>query len=89
MTNVTLTWIGSFIQPTEEVNSSAEHARKTLRDKGWAWRRAAERLGYSYSHFSKVLSGIHQSDTLLDSVATLPPSPIPYRNSGFARKGAK
>ena len=79
--------------PKREAIFSAEEARETLRAKGYSFRRAAIALGRSYSHVSKVLSGIHHSDTLLSEVAGLPPSSIPFRVSGFAlrksQKGAK
>lgn len=64
-------------------------ARASLREKGYSIRRAAQALGYSESHFTKVIYGIHQSEVLLNRVFALPQSDIPFRNSGFARKGVK
>jgi len=82
--------ISCHLLPQESsLEISASHARETLRAKGYSFRRAAEALGYSYSHFSKVLSGIHQGDPVLQAVAEMSPSTVPYRVSGFALKGAK
>jgi len=65
---------------------SASQARKSIRDKGYSFRRAALALGLSYSHVSKVLSGIHHSETLLRRIDALPPSDVPFMCSGFAAR---
>jgi len=74
-----------------ETQFSAEDARKNLLEKDYSWRRAADALGYSHSHFFKVLSGIHSSNTLITAVMQLKKSSVPYRTGGFAskKKGAK
>lgn len=62
-----------------------ERAKASLKRKGWSYRRAAQMLGYSFGHFGRVMSGDRQSATLFARIHDLPPSPVRYRNSGFAR----
>jgi len=59
-------------------------AKRTLRARGWSYRRAAEFLGCSYPHVSYVLNGQRQSRRLLARIAAMPESPVPHRQSGFA-----
>jgi len=66
-----------------------EHAKAILKAKGWSYRAAAPKLGVGYVHLSEVLNGHRKSRRILDEIPTLPASPTPYHETGFARKGAK
>ena len=60
-------------------------AKKELRDKGWGYLRAAEAMGYSFSHIAKSLAGERPVSRVMASrIRALPQSPKPYRLSGFA-----
>ncbi|MEI6034508.1 MAG: hypothetical protein WCS65_09540 [Verrucomicrobiae bacterium] len=65
-------------------NPTVDTARATLRRKGYSYRRAATALGCSFTHLSHVLTSRRESRRLLARIATLPESPIPYRQCGFA-----
>lgn len=54
------------------LSEEVERAKKTLKIKGWSYRRAASHLGYSYTHFVYVLTGRRESKTLLDLIEKLP-----------------
>lgn len=47
-------------------------AKRTLKTRGWSYRRAAPLLGVSYQHLSEVLNGKRASLRLLSKIATLP-----------------
>ena len=63
---------------------TVDTARAALRRKGYSYRRAAAALGCSFTHLSHVLTRRRESRRLLNRIAALPESPVPYRNSGFA-----
>jgi hypothetical protein len=65
---------------------SRTHAKRTLKSKGWSYRRAAPLLGVSYVHLAKVLGGHRESRRLLMAIASLPdcheiPGNSPYRRT--------
>lgn len=47
-------------------------AKRTLKARGWSYRRAAPILGVTYQHLSEVLNGKRHSRRLLDAVIALP-----------------
>ena len=62
-------------------------AKIILRNKGWSYLRAAEALGYSFSHVAKSLTGARPiSKIMRKRIYDLGMSKEPYRRSGFARK---
>lgn len=64
---------------------TAHTAKKILRRKGWGWQRASHALGYSYTHLAHTLTGRRPvSAPFASAIRALPPSPIPFRHSGFA-----
>ena len=71
-------------EPKSEQILTAAEARDSLKAKGYSYRRAAAALGYSESHFFKVLCGYNHSETLFRRLATLPPSPVPRKLCGYA-----
>jgi lambda repressor-like predicted transcriptional regulator len=65
------------------------NARASLRERGWSLRRAAAELGCTHVHLAYVLSGARTSKRLMGKIEMLGPSPIPFREVGFAvRKSA-
>jgi len=65
---------------TPEVKS----ARTLLIERGWSVRRAHKELGCSFTHLAHVLTGRRVSNRLLRRIMSLPESPVPRRESGFA-----
>lgn len=47
-------------------------AKRTLKARGWSYRRAAPILGVTYQHLSEVLNGKRHSRRLLAAVVALP-----------------
>ena len=50
-------------------------AKRSLKAKGWSYRRAAPHLGVNYVHLALVLTGKRESRRLLHRIAALPVSP--------------
>lgn len=46
--------------------------KRLLKRKGWSYREACRQLGYALSHFSAVLNGYRDSQTLLRRIEELP-----------------
>lgn len=64
---------------------TASAAKKLLRSKGWGWKRASQHMGYSYTHLAHTLTGRRPvSAPFVARLKALPPSPVPFRRSGFA-----
>lgn len=47
-------------------------AKATLRARGWTYRAAAPACNVTFEHFAKVLSGMRESEALLNRISTLP-----------------
>jgi lambda repressor-like predicted transcriptional regulator len=54
------------------VNDSTALAKVTLKKRGWSYRAAAKKLGYSYTHIAHTLTGRRQSRRLLAKIMNLP-----------------
>jgi transcriptional regulator with XRE-family HTH domain len=65
---------------------TSNRAKDTLRERGWSLRRAAEQLGVTHVHLSYVLQGRRESRRIMAAIERLGPSPVAYRESGFARR---
>lgn len=48
-----------------------EHAKVTLKAKGWSYRKAAPELGVTYQHLSEVLNGKRESRRILAAIQRL------------------
>lgn len=46
--------------------------KRLLRSRGWSYRTASRELGYALSHFSAVLNGYRDSQTVLRKIEALP-----------------
>lgn len=64
---------------------TSQEAKHHLLKLGWSQRRAAQVLGVTMEHLNLVLNGFRASRRILNAIAELPPSPVPYKRSGFAR----
>lgn len=47
-------------------------AKRTLRARGWSYRRAAPQLGVCYQHLALVLTGRRESQRLLARIEAIP-----------------
>lgn len=56
-------------------NAARALAKRTLKERGWSYRRAAPRLGVTYQHLCLVLTGRRESSRLLEQIANLPEAP--------------
>jgi len=70
---------------SERKKARLKRARRILRERGWSIRRAALYLDRNYVHLHQVLHGGRESTSLINRVLEIPHSPIPYRDSGFAK----
>lgn len=53
-------------------STDLQTAKRSLKAKGWSYRRAAPHLGVSYVHLALVLNGRRQSRRLVAKIKTLP-----------------
>jgi transcriptional regulator with XRE-family HTH domain len=53
-------------------NLTVAQAKRHLKKTGWSYRKAADRLGYSYTHIAWVLTGRRISYTVLAAILELP-----------------
>jgi transcriptional regulator with XRE-family HTH domain len=67
------------------MSRATRQAKAMLRARGWSYRRGAVALGVTYQHLSMVLNGHRESRRLLQAIAELPDSPVPYMPVGFVR----
>jgi transcriptional regulator with XRE-family HTH domain len=49
-----------------------EHAKVTLKERGWTYRSAAQVLGITYQHLSYVLNGHRESRRVLAAIERIP-----------------
>lgn len=54
------------------VSGSLLAAKRTLRARGWSYRRAAPQLGVCYQHLALVLTGRRESQRLLARIEAIP-----------------
>jgi plasmid maintenance system antidote protein VapI len=54
-------------------------AKRTLKDRGWSYRRAAPVLGVTYQHLCEVLNGHRISRRLVQKIAVIEPAASPAR----------
>ncbi len=60
---------------TKKGGQEANHllaAKRTLRARGWSYRRAAPQLGVCYQHLALVLTGRRESQRLLARIKAIP-----------------
>ena len=54
------------------VEGGLQQAKRTLRARGWSYRRAAPQLGVCYQHLALVLTGRRESQRLLARIEAIP-----------------
>lgn len=62
-------------QATKKGGQQTKHllaAKRTLRARGWSYRRAAPQLGVCYQHLALVLTGRRESQRLLARIEAIP-----------------
>jgi transcriptional regulator with XRE-family HTH domain len=54
------------------LSQEVRKGRRILRERGWTYESAAEKLGYSVTHLSWVLTGRRDSARVLEAISQLP-----------------